>query len=128
MMLATMSVVVMMASSSLGLSNLTDHIMSMTSNDYSGIPGMTGRPSLPTNTELLVTVMADEAWIRSEGMTLEDVETAVSDALATSGSASIRMTLEFQVMNKSMIMNDNMTYTSNTTGIGTMNDTDTGKY
>ena len=125
MMLATMAMlVVSMASSTLALSNLTDHIMSMSSNDFSGIPGMTGRPNLPTNTELLVTVMADEAWVRSEGMSLEDVEDAISDALATSGSASIRMTLEFHVTNHSMMMN--MTYSSNSTGIGTMNDTDTG--
>ena len=67
MMLATMAMlVVTMASSSLALSNLTDHIMSMSSNDFSGIPGMTGRPNLPTNTELLVTVMADEAWAKHE--------------------------------------------------------------
>ena len=117
--------VMSLASSAMALSNLTDHIMSMSgANDWSGIPGMTGRPNLPTDTELLVTVVADEAWIRSEGMTMESVEEALSSALASSGSATVRMTLVWHSTNMTMMS----AYSDNSTGIGSMNDTDTGGY
>ena len=56
------------------------------------------KSNLPNHTELVVSVVADENWVRKEGMTLDQLETIMNEAITGSSSSHVSMEIVFNNM------------------------------
>ena len=63
------------------------------------------KSNLPNHTELVVTVVADEAWVRTEQMSMNDLKNIMTEAITSARSPSVSMEISFQAL-KSANMSD----------------------
>ena len=62
------------------------------------ISGGSALSNLPNHTELMVSVLADEAWVKMEGFTLDKVEEMMTTSITGSSSEHVSMKMTFTEM------------------------------
>ena len=62
------------------------------------ISGGSALSNLPNHTELMVSVLADEAWVKMEGFTLNKVEEMMTASITGSSSEHVSMKMTFTEM------------------------------
>ena len=62
------------------------------------ISGGSALSNLPNHTELMVSVLADEAWVKMEGFTLDKVEEMMTASITGSSSEHVSMKMTFTEM------------------------------
>ena len=66
---------------------------------FTSFIGLTlGKSNLPNHTELVVSVLADESWVRGEGMTLDSVRDKMTESITSSRSDHVSMEILFNTM------------------------------
>ena len=56
------------------------------------------RSNLPNHTELLVTVLADEAWVRGESQSLDTMREVITESITSSRSDHVSMEVAFRTL------------------------------
>ena len=56
------------------------------------------RSNLPNHTELLVTVLADEAWVTGERQSLDSVREVITESITTARSDHVSMEVDFRTL------------------------------
>ena len=54
------------------------------------------RSNLPNQTELLVTVLADEAWVKGESQSLDTVREVITESITSAKSDHVSMEIDFR--------------------------------
>ena len=54
------------------------------------------RSNLPNHTELLVTVLADEAWVKGESQSLDTVREVITESITSAKSDHVSMEIDFR--------------------------------
>ena len=54
------------------------------------------RSNLPNHTELLVTVLADEAWVKGESQSLDTVREVITESITSARSDHVSMEIDFR--------------------------------
>ena len=54
------------------------------------------RSNLPNHTELLVTVLADEAWVKGESQSLDTVREVITESITSARSDHVSMGIDFR--------------------------------
>ena len=56
------------------------------------------RSNLPNHTELLVTVLADEAWVKGESQSLDTVREVITESITSARSDHVSMEIDFRTL------------------------------
>ena len=56
------------------------------------------RSNLPNHTELLVTVLADEAWVRGESQSLDTMREVITESITSARSDHVSMEVAFRTL------------------------------
>ena len=56
------------------------------------------RSNLPNHTELLVTVLADEAWVRGESQSLDTMREVITESITSARSDHVSMEVDFRTL------------------------------
>lgn len=65
-----------------------------------------GNSNLPNHTELVVSVLADESWVRGEGMTMDSVRDLMTESITSSRSTHVSMEILFNIMTSPNMTDD----------------------
>ena len=69
------------------------------------------KSNLPNHTELMVTVVVDDPWVRKEGVSMDEVKNLLTDSITSSRSPSVSMEISFadlKTTNMSSLGNTNL--------------------
>ena len=56
------------------------------------------RSNLPNHTELLVTVLADEAWVKGESQSLDTMREVITESITSARSDHVSMEVDFRTL------------------------------
>ena len=65
-----------------------------------------GNSNLPNHTQLVVSVLADESWVRGEGMTMDSVRDLMTESITSSRSTHVSMEILFNTMTSPNMTDD----------------------